>query len=702
MSHLSVYKKTSFLFLILLATRTSTPAEVPSFQEFQDVFQPSEFKILDRHGRIIHSLRTHLQFRNIEWVPLGQMSKIFIECVILSEDFRFSRHRGIDWLAMAGATWDRLFKNSGRGGSTITMQLVSKFHRSLQPKTSQRTILQKYQQIRLALKWEQIWGKESILEAYLNSIHFRGELQGVGSAARGLFRKDPSGLNLDESLILAVLIRSPQSEESKVLNRACLLGKRRDPQFQCQSLQQLIASTGVFPKPITPSADLAPHFARILSKKSQGRKKDFKSSLDIHIQKMVRETLRQQVLNLRNQNLGDAAAMVVENESGKVLAYVGSVGQLSKDHEVDGVRALRQAGSTLKPFLYAGVLEQEYLTLASLLDDSPLNIRLDDFGSLYRPQDFNRKYHGENITLRQALGSSLNIPAVRTLQILGVSKFLKYLKLFGFTSLKDEEYYGASLALGTADVSLWELVNAYRTLANHGVWSPLNVGPDQELPTTTPKVATSKGVAFLISDVLSDAVSRSLSFDFINPLSVKTWAAVKTGTSKDMRDNWCVGFSKEFTVGVWTGNFSGKPMWNVSGTTGAAPAWAQIMDALPHLPKGAKRPKLPSSVKWVRNEWYLSGTEPPVEPIQSLLSTGRFPKIIYPVEGLVISIDPDIPEGHQTLHLQANVSRSNLVWKVNSIILPNAKFSIDQPGTYIAQLTDQDSRVFDSVRFIVK
>ena len=240
-------------------------------------------------------------------------------------------------------------------------------------------------------------------------------------------------------------------------------------------------------------------------------------------------------------------------ESGDVLAYIGNNGVRSSARYVDGTRALRQAGSILKPFLYALAFDRKVLTPVSLLDDSPLELAVG--GGSYRPRNYDEQFHGL-VTARTALASSLNIPAVRTLQLVGVEDFWSTLRRLGFRSLEESEFYGPSLALGTADICLEDLVNAYRSIANGGVLTASRLTPDT--PRSKEGRVFSRGAAFLVSDILSDRESRALTFGLENPLATRFWTAVKTGTSKDMRDNWCVGYSERYTVGVWIGNFSGR------------------------------------------------------------------------------------------------------------------------------------------------
>lgn len=669
-------------------------AQISSFETVRDQLATSEFRLYDRNGDAVHEQRKSWNHRQMGWVPIQDVSASLKEAVILSEDRRFYQHYGVDWLALGRAAEKYILESSKkRGASTISMQVAALLDQKLKPKRTRRAWNQKIDQIFQAFELERSWSKDQILEAYLNLVSFRGELQGISSSARGLFGKVPSGLNQEESLILAALIRSPQAEEKKVVERACGL----TPSLEvCSRVTQLVQRQGLLPRPFPPEISLAPHLARILMKE----KKD-QSTLSRSMQSRVLEILRQQVISFRDRNMNDAAALVVENKTGEVIAYVGSSGNLSTAQEVDGVRAKRQAGSTLKPFLYGLAIERRYLTASSGIDDAVTDISLGP-GSVYRPMDFDKEYHGSDVTVRTALASSLNIPAVRTLQLIGVGNFVNRLGLLGFQGLRSEEFYGYSLALGTADVSLWDLVNAYRTLANQGQWSELSTSK-----TASPVMSqvVSKEAVFIVNDILSDSASRSLTFGLDSPMSTRYWTAAKTGTSKDMRDNWCIGFSSRYTVGVWTGNFSGEPMRNVTGVSGAAPAWAEIMDVLHETGKDLA-PTPPAGVQRVQNEWYIVGTEPSPNLVKFQSKPSHHAKITYPVEGLMIARDPDIPLAHQRVFFESNSSDSSAKWILNSKYLASAAkpyaWPPGEPGGYNLQLISGSGEVLDQIRFTIR
>jgi penicillin-binding protein 1C len=400
---------------------------------------------------------------------------------------------------------------------------------------------------------------------------------------------------------------------------------------------------------------------------------------------------------------------VVENRTGEVLAYVSYSGDPSFAAFVDGVRAKRQAGSTLKPFLYALALEERLLTPASLLEDSPLDVPVPN--GVYHPRNYESQFQGL-VPVREALASSLNVPAVRVLSLAGVEEFLKKLRALGIRDLDESgDFYGPAIALGSADVTLLELVNAYRTLANGGVWSDISFAPVGEKNPPRRRVFSAEA-AFLVADILSDREARSATFGLENPLATRFWTAVKTGTSKDMRDNWCIGFSEKYTVGVWVGNFSGEAMWNVSGISGAAPVWVEMVNWLNRNEAPIRRIPPPGLVKTkmefsrglqrTGEEWFIRGTEPPPAETQASLPPQG---ILYPPAGTVFALDPDIPRDRQKIFFILQTSRPGATWVLDGHPLPAlgkaTPWSPEAGGHHLA-LHDEEGRVIDSVRFVVR
>jgi penicillin-binding protein 1C len=682
---------------------------LPTYQDLRRAYGKSDSALLDRHGETIHELRTDPDGRRLDWVSLRSISPALKQAVVAAEDKRFYEHSGIDYRALAAALWQSLTSASLRGASSITMQLAGRLGKDLQSIKGRKSIWQKGKQALAACQMEREWSKEQILEAYLNLVTFRGELQGIAAASRGLFGKEPHGLDHSESLILASLIRAPGASSTDLTRRALRLGKSLRWTTDSGKISSRLKEVLMGPYYPRPHAFQAPHLARQLLKDLPSGS-TLQCSLDGEIQRLALDLLAHDLHPLHSQNVRDGAILVVENQTGEVLAYVSHSGEPSQTSFVDGVKAKRQAGSTLKPFLYALALDEHILTAASLLEDSPLDVPVP--GGLYHPRNYEGQFQGL-VPARVALASSLNVPAVRTLSLVGEESFLRTLRAIGIRELEEAgDFYGPALALGSADVSLWELVNAYRTLANGGRWNELKVTASPGKGPTQKRVFSPEA-AFLISNILSDREARSLTFGLENPLSTRFWTAVKTGTTKDMRDNWCIGYSQKFTVGVWVGNFSGEPMWNVSGISGAAPIWVEIMNRLHQGEVYPQREPPPGLVKAevslssagkgsTREEWFIRGTEPIYSERKALRSP---PRIVYPPAGTVIALDPDIPQEFQKIFFVATPFNKGLRWNLNGRwMAAHARAAPWTPrsGKYHLALVDHEARVLDSVHFAVR
>ncbi|HWR58162.1 MAG TPA: transglycosylase domain-containing protein, partial [Thermodesulfovibrionales bacterium] len=327
---------------------------LPSFDEVKNSYKKSDAVLLDRHDRVIHELRVDAKGRRLDWANIRDISPSLIKAVVRSEDRRFYEHSGVDWRAVGSAAITNLFSHITRGASTITMQVASMLDNTLKRKNSKKTFRQKWDQMKLAGELERTWTKEQILEAYLNLITFRGELQGISAASRGLFDKEQSGLNETEALVLASLIRSPNASAEDVIKRACALKRSEDDKAECADIAALGRKTLTGAYHVRQRVTLAPHVARALL---TGGKTSAVSTLDGGLQRFASEVLRHHLAAVRAQNVRDGSVLVVDNKSGDVLAYVGGLGDESSARYVDGTRARRQAGSTLKPFLYATALE---------------------------------------------------------------------------------------------------------------------------------------------------------------------------------------------------------------------------------------------------------------------------------------------------------------------------------------------------------
>jgi penicillin-binding protein 1C len=691
--------------VLALALCAQAAAAVPTPQQVRAAWQPSDAQLLDRHGVPVESVRIDMAARRQPWVALADISPGLGRAVMQAEDQRFMEHGGIDFRAVGQAAWDNLFRTGRarpRGASTITMQLAGLLDPALAARAAGRSWGQKWDQARAARELEAGWSKQQILEAYLNLASFRGELQGIGAAARGLFGKAPSSLDTGESAILASLLRAPGASARELARRSCALAAELKAASSCATIEWQVAVA--LNRPAAASAP--PQLARLLLE--DGARPDqagraLRSTLDAALQRFAATTLRRHLAELAERNVGDGAVVVLDNDSGEILAYVPNTGT----HEVDGASALRQAGSTLKPFLYELAIERGILSAASLLDDTPVDIPT--VGGLYVPQNYDRRYH-EVASVRTSLAGSLNIPAVRTLMLTGQERFHERLREVGLSSLVEQaDFYGYSLALGSADVSLLELTNAYRTLANGGMQGSATLRP--RAPESRRRVLDARA-SFIVADILSDRGARSVTFGLRNELATSFWSAVKTGTSKDMRDNWCVGFTDRYTVGVWVGNPDGSPMWDVSGVSGAAPVWRDVIDYL-HRDRPGRAPSAPSglvrqtvaftpAVEAPRSEWFVRGTE--TASVELLATSQRQPKIVYPADSSLIAIDPDIPDKLQRVRFVAHGAQG-LAWLLDGEALGQSALDAGwapAPGRHELKLVGQDGRTLARARFEVR
>ncbi len=701
---------------------------LPNYEEVKQQYKPSDSWLLSRDGQVVQQLRVNHQVRRLQWVPLEAMSPTMLQALIYSEDKRFYEHSGVDWQAIAAASWRNLWNTKTRGASTITMQLAGLLeqdvlHQGDSTKTTsrvRRSLSEKIIQSKDALLLDHQWQKAEILEAYLNLVPFRGELQGINAMSFGLFNKAPAALDAREASIAAVLLRSPNAKPAMVATRACYLLKQMHQDKFCADLEGYAALKLVAPFEIE-ATNLAPHLARKLIRHAG---EQVRSTLDLPLQTFATQQLRANLMQLNYQNVHDGAVLVLDNQTGEVLAWVGSSGNLSMSPEVDAVIAPRQAGSTLKPFLYATALQSRLLTAASILDDSP--VRVNTSTGYYIPQNYDKHFLGE-VSVRTALGNSLNVPAVRTSLRISPDDFFSTLNRLNFTTLTEPvDFYGYSLALGAADVRLLDLTNAYRALSNQGRFSHVRLlaNADKSSPIST---VISPQAAYIVADMLADNNARVHTFGMDSALHTRYWSAVKTGTSKDMRDNWCVGFSRRYTVGVWVGNGDGMPMHDVSGVTGAAPVWRAVMDYLHQHADGrllqTQSQPMPANIvrqtinfqpaiEPSREELFIAGTEQATiianqNATDSIgVQSVNFAQIAYPGEGAIIALDPEIPVNEQRVVFKTT-SKFSVGWHWQ---LDGKTIGSSQPvttwfpilGRHELALLSADKKVVDSVHFEVR
>ena len=763
--------KCKAIAIILIAIFSCSSWALGTFDQIKADFRPSDTLILDRQGEVIQRLRTNATVRRGQWVSLEDISPALRTALVLSEDKRFYEHSGVDWRAVSSAAWGNLWNTKTRGASTISMQLAGLMDEDYRAGAGGRSLVQKVGQTVSAQVLESRWRKDQILEAYLNLVPFRGEIVGIDALSRTLFGKAAHGLDEREAAVTVALVRAPNAKLAQVTQRACgvLKAMQAPAKVDCEGLDMYTAAA-LQRKAFDASEGIAPHLARRLvalrtpkalplalptadKKAGISPAAAITSTVRASLQRYAVDMLRQQLHELHGRHVEDGAVVVLDNATGEILAWVGSSGELSAAAEVDNVLALRQPGSTLKPFLYGQAIAERRITAASLLEDSSSQIATSS--GLYIPQNYDRQFKGL-VSTRTALGASLNVPAVRTLMMVSPDAFHKQLRAFGLPLKESGDYYGYSLALGSSEVSLLSLTNAYRTLANAGRFSAVNyAAPSPLISAASAKVgktftpALDARAAFIVTDIMADPLARARTFGTDSLLATRFWTAVKTGTSKDMRDNWALGFSQRYTVGVWVGNASGAPMWDVSGTSGAAPIWASLMNYL-HKTEPSRAPLPPvglvkTSVRFdkldklekpvrgkptgafleaARDEWFIKGTE------QSLFDTNLIadystnkralaskvfkntldesgksddaPRITAPVTGTIIALDPDIPPDRQRLSFSAK--GRGVRWLMDGKEFargPEAQW-FPWPGRHVVQLLGSDGKVADEIKLEVR
>nr|WP_295900943.1 penicillin-binding protein 1C [uncultured Bdellovibrio sp.] len=691
---------------------TFTWFRTPSKNDVMKMSLGSDRVLLSSTGESLQTLRTDFKKRRWAWQPLKRFPQSLQHAVILAEDQRFPYHLGFDPLGFARALLANLKGSRLQGASTITMQLSDLIQEDVllnNHSIKKGSISHKLLQIARAFFIELKWSKDEILEAYFNLIHLRGEFQGVPAFSAAYLNKDPLALDPAESFMIASLISSPNQRADHLKNKVCAL-YQRSAFHKGSSCLNILASVDQFfknPPSMPASPSLAPHLARRLFKNSNDT--FLTSTLDGDLQRKVTAILEKNIYRLKNSNVRDTAAIVIDNHTGNVLAYVGTVSS-SENPYVDGVMSYRQAGSSLKPFIYGKAIETKTLTAASILLDDPTAISWG--GDVYRPSNYDKHFYGP-VAVREALASSLNVPAVKAVTILGLHETYSTLQSLQFSNLQEPDYYGVSMALGAVEVRLDELANAYRMLANGGVWSPLRFTEADSKKASTTQRTLSPEATYIIGSILSDPDARSIGFGWDNPLETPFWTAVKTGTSKDYRDNWCLGYSEHYTVGVWAGNFNAEAMNKVSGVSGVGPSWYEIMSEL-HRDKRSSAPAPPAHVveKEVRHEWalhphkeyFIQGTEPQQNVIETALQ--KRVQFIFPAEGSVLVKDPHIDQEHVALFIRFKgdvPSKSQLLWDGKNLGEAISPFKIPQPETGRHELViANNGKILGKVLFTIR
>ena len=554
-------------------------------------------RIVDRHGGLLREVLSSAETRG-RWVSLTDISPHLRLATIHAEDKRFFDHPGIDFPSIVRSIWIDLSTGEARtGASTITQQTVKLTVQHGEP----RTIGTKLMEVVWAWRLELSQSKDEILEQYLNRIPYGNQVIGAEAASWMYFGKPASLLSLAESAYLAGLPSSPTRlnpyrfpERAKARQRWLLNLMHEREVIDTLSWRTALDEQLALKR--RKATIEAPHLtariaAEVAALGTNARPPVVSTTLDPDLQSRVTSILathRPDVDHETHHQQLQGAAIVLDTRTSEVLAWVGSRDFF--DHaslgENDGVAALRQPGSALKPFIYATFLERGG-DPETLLDDSPREFATST--GPYRPQNFDRSFRGP-VSVRTALGSSLNVPAVDVLERIGVASMTLRLRELGLTTLvQPPEHYGLGLALGNAEVRLFELAGAYATLGRLGLHRPVRWRSDQ-VPARSTRTL-SEGAALSTLDMLADDRARGIGFGLAGPFDLPYRVAAKTGTSSDFRDNWAFAVTPLHTIGVWVGHFDGTPMGHSPGRHGAAPITRQILQAL--YPGAARRGDVP-------------------------------------------------------------------------------------------------------------
>ncbi|MEP7015493.1 MAG: penicillin-binding protein 1C [Verrucomicrobiota bacterium] len=657
---------------------------------------PGTLVLLDNRGREIAEVASPEARVQIP-KEIDEMGKWLPRVIVALEDHRFNEHGAMDWRATVAAGARNL--KSGRivsGGSTITQQLAK-----LDSGRSHRSWLGKMRDVIVAWKIERHWSKERILAAYLNRSSFGNRRLGPEAAARAYFGKSARDLTLAESIFLAGLPQAPtrfnpwrHSEEARrkyerSLIRLAQLGVITSDE------QALLANSPPVARRYNPP-HLAPHFVDALIAQNPKRRSTMRTSLDLDLQTAAQQLVRSHLDGLNRYDISEAAMVILDNETGAVRAMVGS--NSYEKSQVNGAMRSRSCGSTLKPFVYLAALDRHLFTAASLLPDTADAIR-DEYGD-YDPQNYNHRYLGP-VRLREALGCSLNVPAVFALSQLGARQTFFDLKKWGFQFRRSLNDYGAGFVLGNAEIRLIDLAAAYAGLARNGVAMQAKLVTAEHHPLN--RLASPEATA-IITDILCDNRAREKTFGAHSPLAFEERVAAKTGTSSGFRDAWTVGFTKQHTVAVWAGNFNGRPMHDTFAVRAASPLWAGMMHELMRRDQPLDPPVenenlvrreicgetglLPSQfTQSTIKEWFLKGTEPTENSVSWFSPDGKM-------------LLPDQYAGWCASHSNTRGARVRAQARITNPA-PNAHYAIDSALPPTQQMIEFTATFANDVQWFV-
>lgn len=548
---------------------------------------PLSRELRDRHGTLLRfTLSSDQKYRL--WLPLAEISPTLVEATLLQEDNHFKVHPGINPVSLCRAFYSTYISKGRRiGGSTLTMQLARIIYR-----INSKTPAGKLAQMARALQLEAMYSKNQILEAYMNLAPYGGNVEGAGAAARVYFGKDAAELTLQEALTLCVIPKSPGLRSLRgapsaelIKARSALFARWRSRHPEDAEKETFISSPMQLDAPGSLPL-LAPHFTdSILADYPSARRE--RTTLDLPLQSAAERKLAAYIRRRREYGLANAAALIVDTRDMGVRAAVGSADYFNREisGQVNGTQAPRSPGSAIKPFIYALAMEQGLAHPMTMLKDTPFSYRG------FNPENFDGDFQGP-LHARDALIKSRNVPAVYLASHLKEPTLHAFLKKAGVTPLREEGFYGLSLALGGAEISMEKIAELYAMLANEGRLKPLRKLESESI--SGGEKMLSPEAAYMVLDILKDNPPPAQSFrrDWTAGNLPVSW---KTGTSAGFRDAWAIGVAGGYVVAVWVGNFDGRPNPAFIGADAAAPLMFELVDALKglHFVTGGERRPVP-------------------------------------------------------------------------------------------------------------
>lgn len=589
-----------FVFLGgLIATFFVYKNQTPSVRDISAYRPPQTSAIYDRTGKIV-LYKIHGE-ENRKILTHEEIPEVVRVATIATEDKNFQTHFGFDIFSILRALKVN-FENGeiSQGGSTITQQLARNVYL-----TREKTLRRKFMETLIAIKIEKNFAKDEILDRYLNQVPYGSNAYGISAAAEVFFRKTAKELDLSEAVFLSALPKAPTyyspygNNADKlvlryraILNNLAELGLASPEEIEEARMVNILSRVEPFREPI-----LAPHFVfQVIEQLEEKYGREFLergglkiiTTLDFSLQQIGERVVKDGGLRNVSRGATNAALVALDPKSGEILAMVGSRDffDQSIDGQVNVAVRLRQPGSAFKPIVYATAFEKGYEP-ETLISDSPTNFGPDGGGIDYVPQNYDGKFHGV-LPMRKTLAMSLNIPAIKTLSLVGIDSAIEMAHRLGITTLNERERYGLSLAIGGAEVKLQDMVSAFAVFATEGKKYPahsiLEIVDNSGEAYFDKKIGEQvldAEVARKINSIISDNDARSAIFGLRNPLFIPgRTVAAKTGTSQEFRDAWTVGYTPSIAVGVWAGNNDARPMRAGSdGVFVAAPIWRAFMDS---------------------------------------------------------------------------------------------------------------------------